>query len=338
MSRRLHAAGPNRRRAAARCRAAAYNRSVDVIFLGTPAFAVPALERLAATPGLRLRAVVCQPDRPAGRGGALQSPAVKQAALRLGLEVFQPEKIRGDDGLQWLAARQPEALAVVAYGQLLPPRVFELPRLGAINAHASLLPRYRGAAPIQWALARGERETGVTTMRINAGMDTGDMLLQRRLSIGEEETAPELSRRLAVLAAELLAETLLGLAQARLSSIPQDDSQASLAPRLKKEDGLADWQRPARELYNHWRGFQPWPGLYTFLRGERLSIHRCRILAEADAPAPPGTLLPEAKLMSVACAPGVLQLLEVQLEGRKPLSGEEFLRGARLAPGERLGS
>ncbi len=311
----------------------AYNRRVDVIFLGTPEFAVPALERLAQSEGIRLRGVVCQPDRPVGRGAILQAPAVKLAAQRWGLEVFQPEKIRDEAGVQWLAERRPEALAVVAYGQLLPRRVFELPPLGAINAHASLLPRYRGAAPIQWALARGERETGVTTMRINAGMDTGDLLLRQSIAIGEDETAPELSRRLAALAAELLPATLLGLAAGTIAAVPQANAQATLAPLLKKEDGEVDWKLPARELYNRWRGFQPWPGIYTFAQGARLAIARCRISPASGAP---GTLLP-AETMSVACGQGALELLEVQPEARKRMSGGEFLRGAHLAPGARLG-
>ncbi len=304
------------------------------MFLGTPEFAVPALERLAETEGILVRGVVCQPDRPVGRGGAVQAPAVKRAAERLGLEVFQPEKIRDEAGVQWLAERRPQALAVVAYGQLLPRRVFELPPLGAINAHASLLPRYRGAAPIQWAIARGERETGVTPMRSNAGMDTGGMLLRQSVAIGEAETAPELSRRLAGLAAGLLAETLLRLAAGTLAATPQDDSQATLAPLLKKEDGCVDWKLGARELYNRWRGFQPWPGIYTFALGARLAIARCRI---AHASGAPGTLLPSSEEMTVARGQGALELLEVQPEGRKKMSGGEFLRGARLDPGARLG-
>lgn len=309
---------------------------VDVIFLGTPEFAVPALKSLAETPGLRLRGVVCQPDRPAGRGGTMQAPAVKTAALRLGLEVFQPEKIREPAGIEWLRARAPDALAVVAYGQLLPARVFELPRLGAINAHASLLPRYRGAAPIQWAIARGERETGVTTMRINAGMDTGEMLLQKSIAIGADETALELSRRLAEAAAELLPATLMELDAGTISSQAQEETQATLAPRLKKEDGRVDWNFAAEEIYNRWRGFQPWPGIFSLVAGERLTIQRCRIATGEAHLAPPGTLLERAGEMTIACGAGALELLEVQLEGRKKISGAAFLRGARLEPGSRL--
>ncbi|MGH9481940.1 MAG: methionyl-tRNA formyltransferase, partial [Terriglobales bacterium] len=182
-----------------------------IVFMGTPAFAVPTLERLARTPGQEVAAVVCQPDRPAGRARALQAPAVKRAAEQLGVPIYQPERMRGPEAVAWLRAQAPDALAVVAFGQLLPAAVFELPRYGAINAHASLLPAYRGAAPIQWAIARGERRTGVTTMRINTGLDTGDVLLQRPREIGPGETAPELSLRLAELAAELIVETLARL-------------------------------------------------------------------------------------------------------------------------------
>lgn len=307
-----------------------------VVYLGTPEFAVPSLEALAAAPDIELLGVICQPDRQAGRGLERREPAVKTAAARLGLPLLQPERIKADEAQAWLEQRRPEALAVVAYGQILPRRVFELPRWGAINAHASLLPRYRGAAPIQWALARGETVTGVTTMRIEAGLDSGPILLQRALAIAPDETAPELSRRLAPLAAELLLETLRGLARDLVVPRPQDAAQATLAPLLAKEDGLADWSQPARELYNRWRGFQPWPGLHTAFRGQPLQLIRVR--PAAGAAAAPGTLALDGEQLAAACGSGALVLDEVRLAGRAAVAGAAFARGARLRPDERLGA
>lgn len=303
-----------------------------VIFLGSPDFAVPSLERLAAVPEIELAGVICQPDRPAGRGLEMRPPAVKRAAERLGLVIWQPERIRAEPSLAWLRERRPDALAVVAYGQILPPAVFTLPPLGAINAHASLLPRYRGAGPIQWAIARGETVTGVTTMQIDAGMDTGAMLLRRELAIAPAETAPELAGRLAALSAELLLETLLRRARGELAAQAQNEADATLAPLLKKSDGRVDWRLSAAEIYNRWRGFQPWPGIFFDFRGRTT-----RVLACAPAPAEfrpreggPGTLALAQGALWAVCGVGALRLDRVQLEGRAPLSGPEFARGARL--------
>lgn len=309
---------------------------VNVLFLGTPAFAVPTLERLAVHPEMQVRGVLCQPDRPAGRGGELRQPAVKQAALRLGLPVFQPARIRSEEAWQYLSAHQPDVMVVVAYGQIIPRRVFELPPLGTINAHASLLPAYRGAAPIQWAIANGEAVTGVTTMRINDGLDTGDMLLRGELAIGANETALELSPRLAALSADLIVETLLGLRAGAITPQPQDDSRASLAPILKKEDGRIDWSWPAQKIYNRWRGFQPWPGLHSTWKGKQLAITRCEPVPEpAPAGSLPGTLLRlEGNRPGCVTGDGVLLLTEVQQEGRKRLPAMDFARGARLAFGQ----
>ncbi len=309
---------------------------VNVLFLGTPAFAVPTLERLAAHPEIQVSGVVCQPDRPAGRGGELRQPAVKQAALRLNLPVFQPARIRSEEAWDNLSAHTPDALVVVAYGQIIPRRVFELPPLGTINAHASLLPAYRGAAPIQWAIARGETVTGVTTMRINAGLDTGDMLLRGELAIAADETAVDLSPRLAELSADLMVATLLGLRQGTITPQPQDDSEASLAPILEKEDGRIDWSWPAQQIYNRWRGFQPWPGVYSTWKGKHLAITRCGLMAGA-APAGilPGTLLQlSGNRMGCATGDGVLLLGEVQQEGRKRMPALDFARGARIEFGQ----
>ncbi len=304
--------------------------------MGTPGFAVPTLQRLARHAGWTVSAVVCQPDRPVGRAQRLQAPAVKRAAEALGLKVYQPERLRGAAAEAWLAAEDPEVLAVVAYGQLLPRAVFERPRWGAINAHASLLPAYRGAAPIQWAIARGERETGVTTMRINAGLDTGDMLLQRAIPIPPDATAPELSGRLAELAAELMDETLAGLAAGAVVARPQP-AAGSLAPRLTRADGQIDWHWTAREIYDRWRGFQPWPGVQARFRGQQLALLRCRALPAEEGGAAPGVLQQRGGVLCAATRQGWLALEEVRLEGRQALAGMEFARGARLAwGGERL--
>ncbi len=306
-----------------------------IVFLGTPAFAVPSLERLASEPGFEAAGVICQPDRPVGRKGELRAPAVKETAQRLGLEIYQPEKIRSDDAFAWMQARQPGAIVVIAYGQIIPRRIFELPRWGTINAHASLLPKYRGAAPIQWAIASGEHITGVTTMKIDTGLDTGDMLLKRSLEIGAHETAPQLSARLAALSAELLVETLRELQAGRIQAEPQNNAEATLAPILKREDGRADWGRPAVELYNRWRGFQPWPGLHTRLQGQQLTIHRCEVDSEPEPSraAAPGTLLERNGRWLAQCAQGQLVLEEVQLEGRKRMPADAFFRGARVTSG-----
>lgn len=310
-----------------------------ILFLGTPEFAVPALEQLAHEPDFELVGVICQPDRPAGRKGELRPPAVKTAALSLGIEVFQPEKIKEEASVHWLRERRPDALAVVAYGQILPRGVFNLPPRGAINAHASLLPRYRGAAPIQWAIAQGETETGVTTMRIEAGLDTGPMLLSEKLAIGPRETARELSPRLAALAARLLPRTLRGLAAGTITLQPQNDAQATLAPLLKREDGRMDWRQSAAQIYNRWRGFQPWPGIFALAHGQPLILHQC---VPAERPlALPGPLAAgevsefQGRVLA-GCGSGhaLLEIIEVQLAGRRRMSAAEYLRGQ--PPGLRL--
>lgn len=303
-----------------------------IVFFGTPEFAVPTLERLAQQPRFTVTAAVTQPDRPAGRGGAVQPAAVKRAAERLGVAVYQPERMREAAAVAWLRAQQPEVLVVVAFGQLLPPAVFEMPRWGAINAHGSLLPAYRGAAPIQWAIANGETRTGVTTMRINAGLDTGDMLLQRAVPIGPDVTAPALAAELAVVAADLMIATLDGLAAGTLEAHPQPEG-ASLAPRLTREAGRVRWEEPAQRIYDRWRGFQPWPGIYTTWRGKKLAILRCRPALGAAA-APPGTLVEQAGGMLAACGDGLLRLERVQVEGKREVEAEAFARGAHVAWGE----
>ena len=305
-----------------------------LVFLGTPEFAVPTLTAVVAA-GHQVLEVVTQPDRPAGRGQQLAASPVKQAALRLGLPVWQPERIKHPEVVSRLAALQPTAMVVVGYGQIIPQAVIDIPPLGIINVHASLLPRYRGAAPIQWAIARGETRTGVTTMRIDAGLDTGDILLQREADIGAEETALELAPRLASIGAALLVETLAGLEAGAIVPVPQDSSQATHAPLLKKEDGLIDWTRPAPEIHNRVRGLLPWPGCYIGFRGQLLRIWRA--LPGDDAAGAPGTLRTAKGRLWVVCGEGSsLELLEVQLEGRKQMPAAAFLSGQRLSQNETL--
>jgi len=307
-----------------------------VVFFGTPEFAVPSLEALVRE-GHHVLAVVTQPDRPAGRGGELTSPPVKQGARRLGLEVRQPERIRDGEFIAWLRDLEPEAGVVVGYGKIIPPAIFEFPPHGFINVHASLLPRYRGAAPIEWALAHGETRTGVTTIRIDSGLDTGDILLQEATEIGPEETAEELRRRLAEMGARLLAETLRGLQAGTIVPRPQDHSQATLAPMLRKEDGRIDWSMRAGQIANRVRAFVPWPGAYTWLRGKLIHIWRARP-AEGAPAGPPGTLqAAEGRLWASCGEQTVLEILELQQEGRKRMPAAEFLRGARLTENERFG-
>ncbi|MCS7314136.1 MAG: methionyl-tRNA formyltransferase [Bryobacterales bacterium] len=307
-----------------------------LVFFGTPEFAVPSLEALVRA-GHRVLAVITQPDRPAGRKQELASPPVKQRALELGLEVRQPERIRDPEFADWLRALEPEAGVVVGYGKIIPPAIFQIPRHGIVNVHASLLPRYRGAAPIEWAIANGETRTGVTTIRIDEGLDTGDILLQRETEIGEEESAVELRSRLAELGAELLVETLAGLEAGTIRPRPQDHAQATLAPMLRKEDGRIEWSRSATEIARRVRAFVPWPGAYTWLRGKLLHLWRARPAAVALT-GPPGALAAEGERLLVACGGGTtLEIVELQLEGRRRMSAAEFLRGFRLKQNERFG-
>jgi len=305
-----------------------------LVFLGTPAFAVPTLESLAAKHDII--SVVTQPDRPKGRGQELSASPVKQAAQNLGLAVYQPERIRRPEAQAHLASLSPEIMVVVGYGQIIPQSVIEIAPRGIVNVHASLLPKYRGAAPIQWAIANGESRTGVTTMQINAGLDTGDILLMRETQIGPQETAIELGERLAVMGAELLVETLDGLVQGAIVARPQDDSQASFAPILEKEDGAISWADAAATIHNRVRGLLPWPGAYTHFRGQLLHVWRSHVVDERTALAPGRVLAGGGFRM--ACGSGsVLQLVEVQMEGRKRMSADAFANGQRLLENEILG-
>jgi methionyl-tRNA formyltransferase len=294
-----------------------------LIFLGTPAFAVPTLDAMARA-GHEIPLVVTQPDRPRGRGQSAAAPPVKEAAQRLGIEVYQPERVRRPEAVERLRSIGAGAMVVVGYGQIIPQNVIDLAPHGIINVHASLLPKYRGAGPIQWAIVNGETRTGVTTMRIDAGLDTGDMLLKAETDIGPEENAVELGRRLSVQGADLLVETL-----ARLNEIvpeKQDPAQATHAPLLKKEDGRIDWSLPAAAIHNRVRGLQPWPGAYTTFRGQTLHIWKSRVAGR-----------PSLKPWAVACGTGALELLEVQLEGRKRLSASDFANGQHLTENDLVG-
>ncbi len=296
---------------------------MNIVFMGTPQFAVPTLQRLVES-GHSIAAIYTQPDRPKGRGQKETQSPVKDAALELGLEVRQPERVRRPEVVAELAAIRPDAMVVVGYGQIIPQSIIDIPPLGIINVHASLLPKYRGAAPIQWAIANGEQVTGVTTMRINAGLDTGDMLLRWETEIGPQETSPELSARLSTAGAELLIETLCGLERQTLAGEPQNHAEATLAPIIRKEDGLLDWNRPAREILNRMRGFTPWPGAYTYFRGQRFHIWQGRETEAAD----PGVIRAAGKRLVVGAGNGSgVELVEVQLEGRKRMAAQAFLNG-----------
>jgi methionyl-tRNA formyltransferase len=309
---------------------------MKLVFCGTPMFAVPCLEALIRE-RFDMQLVVSQPDRPKGRGLELAPTPVKQVALAHGIPVAQPERIKNNPEFRaQLEQIRPDAIIVVAYGRIIPQWMIDLPPLGNINVHASLLPKYRGAAPIQWAIACGETVTGVTTMRIDAGLDTGAMLLKAEMPIAADDTAVTLSPRLSQLGALLLIETLRSFNSGELVPTPQDDSQATLAPLLKKEDGRIDFSRSAQEISNRLRGFQPWPGAFSTLRGKQLTVHSAR--PGKGPQLTTGELLVNEDSLYVGAGQGTaLELLEVQLEGKKRMSARDFTNGNRLIAGERLG-
>ena len=306
---------------------------MNLVFMGTPEFAVPTLRLLHAS-GYPIAAVFTQPDKPAGRGQQLSTPPVKLAALDLGVPVHQPPKIRPPEVFELLKSLEPDAIVIVGYGKIIPQHIIDLPRYGCTNLHASLLPKYRGAAPVNWALVRGETVTGVTTMKIDAGLDTGDMLLRREIPIAPEDDAVTLARKLAEIGAPLMLETLHALEAGTVTPVKQDHSQATLAPILQKEDGLIDWSLPARDIANRVRGLVPWPGAYTRFRGGGMHVWKCRM---QNAECKMGELRVEGRRLLVGCGDGALELLEVQLEGKRRISAADFLNGARIQPGEKLG-
>ena len=311
------------------------SQSFNLVFCGTPRFAVPTLEKLVEA-GFRIQLVVTQPDKPRGRGMELATSPVKQRALELGLQVVQPDKIKNNEEFRaQLASSKPDAIIVVGYGRLIPQWMIELPPLGNINLHGSLLPKYRGAAPVQWAIACGETVTGVTTMKIDSGLDTGDILLQKEISIEPTDCAETLAPRMATTGAELMSDTLHRLRAGTVHPTPQDNSKASLAPILKKEDGEIDFHRSAEEIWNRLRGFQPWPGAYTNFRGRNFHVWDAkplqRVLSETE-------FAVEADRLIVGCGKGTaLELLVVQPEGKKRMTARDFVHGYRPKSGEKLG-
>ena len=302
-----------------------------IVFMGTPDFAVPCLQRLLED-GHEVTAVFTQPDKPVGRHAVLTPPPVKQLALSHGIPVYQPTKMRDGTVAALLRELAPDCLVVVAYGRILPQEILDVPPRGCVNIHGSLLPRYRGAAPIQWSVIRGETVTGVTSMFMDAGMDTGDIIDTLTTPIGENETAGELFERLAPLSARLLNTTLAAIADGTVTRRPQNDAEATMAPMLEKAMGRLDLTRPAQELHNQVRGMNPWPGAFCTAGGKTLKIHETRVAAGSGAP---GTLLC-ADPVTVACGEGALQLVTVQPEGKPRMAAEAWLRGARLPQGARL--
>jgi methionyl-tRNA formyltransferase len=322
---------------------------LNLVFCGTPSFAVPTLEKLVEA-GHSVRLVVTQPDRPRGRGMDVAISPVKDAATRLGIAVLQPGTIKNNAEFRGqLATLAPDAIVVVGYGRIIPQWMIDLPRLGNLNLHASLLPKYRGAAPIQWAIANGESVTGVTTMRIDAGLDTGDILMRREIAIGLEDTAETLGPKLASIGAELMVETLRGLENGQVRPAPQDHAQATLAPILKKEDGRMDFSRSAEDLFNRLRGFQLWPGAFTMFKGKTLQVHRAQPW-QHTVKLTPGEVAVEGTRLFVGCGEGdskgrgkdkntdrALELIEIQVEGKRRMTAQEFINGYRPKSGDHLG-
>jgi methionyl-tRNA formyltransferase len=311
---------------------------MKLIFCGTPQFAVPTLERLIAEKH-DIELVMTNPDEPSGRGYEVKPSPVKRAALEAGIEVFQPLKLKEESTAGFLSKFRPDVIVVVAYGHIIPRWMIELPKHGCVNLHASLLPKYRGAAPIQWAIIRGESVTGVTTMKIDEGLDTGDILLKREVTIQDEDTTETLSERLSRVGADLMAETLPKLIRAEIQPQSQNHAQATFAPILKKEDGRIDWRLRAEEIGWRVRGLRPWPGAYTSFRSKNLHIWLAApIICPVGPGDEPGTLVPERGTLRVVCGQGtLLEVHELQLEGRKRLRARDFLNGARPTPGEKLG-
>jgi methionyl-tRNA formyltransferase len=307
-------------------------RKLRTVFMGTSSFALTTMKVLTASEAMI--AVVTQPDRPQGRGNKVLPPPAKECAMALGLTVWQPERVKEPQFVEQLRAAEPELIVVAAFGQILPPAVLEVPSRGCINVHPSLLPRYRGAAPINWAIIRGETKTGVTTYFMDAGMDTGPILFSREVEIKETETAAELGARLAVIGADLLIETLQGIKEQDLQARPQDEREVSYAPLLKKQDGLIRWEEVAERIKNHIRGMVPWPVAYTWWAGKRLKVYQGRVGITGGSP---GEIVSLNGGIEVACGTGSVIIETLQLEGGKKVGWSEFIRGHRLTPGTRLG-
>jgi methionyl-tRNA formyltransferase len=305
-------------------------QELRTVFMGTPDFALQTLQGLIDA-GCKMVGVYTQPDRPKGRGKQLAAPPVKELAQKYDIPVYQPLKLRQPEAVAELEALAPDLIVVVAYGQILPKSVLEIPAHGCINVHASLLPKYRGAAPINKAIIDGETETGITTMYMDVGLDTGDMLVKKSLSIGPEETAGQLHDRLASLGRETMEETLRQLCAGTLQRVVQDDEQSTYAAMMKKEDGRIDWSRSAQEIHNHVRGLDPWPGAYTTINGELLKLAETR--PESGEGSPGSVIAADKHGVCVACGSGSLRIQQLQLSGRKRLAAADFLRGCPLQAG-----
>jgi methionyl-tRNA formyltransferase len=323
--------------------------ALRILFLGTAELSCASLQALAGDPQFQIAAVVTQPDRPKGRALKPQPSPVKSLALRLGLPVLQSERVRDEQFIAGLRALQPELIIVVAYGQILPPAILDLPRHGCLNVHASLLPKYRGAAPIQWAIANGDTETGVTIMKMDVGLDTGPIVSQRATSIRSEDDSVTLHDRLAQLGAELLAQTIPDYVAGKIQPVPQPAAGASYAAKIKKEDGRIDWNQPAQTIWNRLRAFTPWPGAFTFLPGQPkpqlLKIWKAEVVEKSGGGAcrveaserKPGEVLSADKTgIVVGCGQYALRILELQREGGRRLAAAEFLAGHPMKPGERF--
>ncbi|HIZ54591.1 MAG TPA: methionyl-tRNA formyltransferase [Firmicutes bacterium] len=305
---------------------------MKIVFMGTPDFAVPSLRVLIAA-GHEVQAVYTQPDKPKGRGYKLTPPPVKVLAQENGIPVFQPQTLKDEEVQRQIAALAPDVIVVVAYGKILPQSILELPQYGCINLHGSLLPKYRGAAPIQWSILNGDSTSGVSTMYMAAGVDTGDVILSLETPIGENETADELYTRLSELGAPLLEKTLCLLASGAAPRIPQDDADSSYAPMLTKEMGKIDFSKSDREVHNQIRGLSSWPCAYTIYQGKRLKVYRSSLIHECSGR--PGEILDHKRLI-VACGTGAVEFLEVQYEGAKRMSGHDFLNGKQIQKGQQF--
>ncbi len=306
---------------------------MKIVYMGTPQFAVAPLHALAKA-GHDIVAVVTRIDKPAGRGRAMAEPAVKAAARELGIAVVQPKRVREASSIETLRRIMPDAVVVAAYGQILPKEILTLPRYGCINIHASLLPKGRGAAPINWAIIRGEAETGVTIMQMDEGMDTGGILMQDRLPVDPRDTAGTMMKKLSELGAKMIVEVLPLVETGKLAPVPQDDHGATMAPLLTKQDGLVDWNRPAYEIHNRVRGLSPWPGAFTFLEGRLVKLIETEVV---DGSGDPGTIyLPGKDLFAVGTGSGLVRVITVQPEGKRPMSAAEFLRGHRNVVGKKF--
>lgn len=309
---------------------------MKIVFMGSSTFAIPTLVGLFEN-GYSLAAVITQPDKPSGRGQLLQAPPIKDQALEIHIPIHQPRSLKDDAARSLFQALSPDMLVVVAYGKILPPWLLQLPRYGAINLHGSLLPKYRGAAPIQWAVANGEQETGVSTMQIDEGLDTGPVFLSQKSSIDPDESVQELSQRLSGIGSELVIRTIEGIENGTLKPTPQDGSKASLAPIIEKKDGFIDWTDPARRIHDRVRAFTPWPGATTRFRETVCKILKTRVGGRDQTGSQPGVIFASGKLLAVASGDsGFVEILELQPENRKPVRGFEFANGARIQPGEKF--